>query len=72
MINKKRKFEESYMQYGFNSILFSNKERPECLLCICLFLLPFAFRYTLLSFYLKKIKLIVFFPLSFLKKINVQ
>ena len=33
MINKKQKFEESYMQYGFNSIVFSNKERPECLLC---------------------------------------
>ena len=34
MINKKRKFEEYYMHYGFNSIVFGNKKRPECLLFI--------------------------------------
>ena len=33
MSDKKRKFEEFYMQFGFNSIMFSNKEKTEYLIC---------------------------------------
>ena len=30
---KKRKYDESYLQYGFTSIVVNNEERPQCILC---------------------------------------
>ena len=30
---KKRKYEESYLQYGFTSIVVNNEERPQCATC---------------------------------------
>ena len=30
---KKRKYDESYLQYGFTSIVVNNKERPQCVFC---------------------------------------
>ena len=30
---KKRKYDESYLQYGFTSIVVNYEERPQCVLC---------------------------------------
>ena len=30
---KKRKYDDSYLQYGFTSIVVNNEERPQCVLC---------------------------------------
>ena len=30
---KKRKYNETYLGYGFTSIVVNNEERPQCVLC---------------------------------------
>ena len=30
---KNQKYDESYLQYGFTSIVVNNEERPQCVLC---------------------------------------
>ena len=30
---KKRKYDESYLQYGFTPIVVNNEESPQCVLC---------------------------------------
>ena len=33
MSSKKHKYDESYMQYGFTSVIVGGMERPQCVLC---------------------------------------
>jgi len=33
MSSKKRKYDESYMQFGLTSIIVSGEEKPQCVLC---------------------------------------
>ena len=34
MSRKNRKYDKSYMQYGFTSVIVDGVERPQCVLCI--------------------------------------
>ena len=33
MCSKKRKYDESYVQYGFTSININGEEKPQCVIC---------------------------------------